>query len=623
MDRITRRQALTGLSVATGLGLAGCAETGLAKTETQSVSFDHGVASGDPRADAIIIWTRATVADPVSVPLRWQLAEDAAFSKIVAEGTAEATPARDHTAKVDVTGLAPGRSYFYRFAAGKVTSPIGRTRTLPTKGIDKARFAVVSCSHYAFGYYHVYREIAATDGIDAVVHLGDYIYEYGREGYGGEVGKALGREHLPPHEIVTLADYRARFAQYRTDPDLQAAHASAPFITVWDDHETANDSWVGGAENHDPRTEGKWETRRDAAIRAYFEWMPMRDPAPGEAFYTLNRSYDYGDIASLHVVETRLTGRMHQLKYARDMLYVETAFDVSNPARPVAVTDKARLAALSQEAVIRLKTPFDVHGRPIRDYAKVKAWNEAGLPTGYTWKPDTKRFRAEILNDERRTLMGTKQEAWLAGELKASTADGIKWQVLANQIVMAKMDAPDFSKAFPADIVAAASAKNPQAKRWIEQTKLGLPLNTDAWDGYPAARERLYGSARDAEANLLVLAGDSHILWANELHDDGGALRGVEFATSGVTSPSPYGYFGDDARVPVAARTALTTHCPEVKYVDVVHNGFILLTLTRDKAEADYIGVSTVRAKDYAVLPLARFEVTAEKPGKLSGLVKV
>ena len=619
-DRLTRRQTLIGFAAAGGigsaLGLAGCDEKQKA-AETFDASFGHGVASGDPKGDAIIIWTRVTTSETSPVPVRWTVAADPDFGKVIAEGESQASAASDHTVKVDVTDLTPGETYYYRFSVGDTLSPVGRTKTLPAQ-TERARFAVISCSHYAFGYYHVYREISALDDLDAVVHLGDYIYEYGRDGYGGAVGRKLGREHEPSHEIVTLADYRTRFAQYRSDPDLQAAHAAAPFITVWDDHETANNSWVGGAGNHDPETEGKWETRRNAALKAYFEWMPMRDPEPGKAFYTLNRTYEYGKVASLHVIETRLTGRDNELSYQTDMVYEETAFDLSDPANPVAVTGQVATG----ENIVRLKTPYDAAGAPVLDYARMAEWQEKGLPEGFSYKPDAKRFREEVLNDPARHMMGEKQQAWLAGELKHARAGDIKWQVLGNQIVMARMDAPDFTKAFPADLVEKASAANPFTRRWLESTKLGLPINLDSWDGYPAARERLYRGAKAAEANLLVLAGDSHNFWANDLHDDAGDLVGVEFGTTSVTSQSGYKYLGDDPRIPGIAKETMIEHCPEVKFCDVEYHGFVLLDLTAEKADANYLAVSTVLEPEYETMSLARFTVTADEPGKLSGLTR-
>ena len=615
-DRFTRRQTLLGLTAVGGLGLAGCDEKQEA-AETFDASFGHGVASGDPKGDAVIIWTRVTTSETSPLPVTWTVAEDPDFRKVVAEGKTQASAARDHTVKVDVTGLAPGSAYYYRFAVGDTVSPVGLTKTLPAD-TERARFAVISCSHYSFGYYHVYREIAALDNLDAVVHLGDYIYEYGVDGYGGDVGKQLGRMHEPPHELLTLDDYRTRFAQYRSDPDLQAAHAAAPFITVWDDHETANNSWMHGAGNHDPKTEGSWDARRDAALKAYFEWMPMRDPAPGKAFYTLNRSYEWGKIASLHVIETRLTGRDEELSYRHDMVYEETVFDLSDPEHPVVVSDPSAAG----DGIMRVKTPFDADGEPVLDYARMLEWQENGLPDGFSYKPDVERFRKEKLNDPTRHMMGASQQAWLAEELKAARSKDIKWQVLGNQIVMARMNAPDFTRAFPADIVEKASASSPWTKSWLDNTRLGLPINLDSWDGYPVARERLYEGAKAAKANLLVLAGDSHNFWANDLHDEAGDLVAVEFATTSVTSQSGYRYLGDDPRIPGIAEKTMVAHCPEVKYANVEHHGFVLLDMTADKADATYMAVSTVREKAYEPLSLARFSVTADAPGQLSGLVR-
>src|SRR5690606_20215125 len=295
-------------------------------------------------------------------------------------------------------------------------------------------------------------ELAEPGG--AVVHLGDYIYEYGVDGYGGPESRALGREHDPAHEIVTLDDYRRRFAQYRTDPDLQAAHARAAFITVWDDHETANNSWMGGASAHDEDTEGPWDQRRDAAIQAYFEWLPMRDPAPGRPAHVLNRVYDFGDLLSLIAVETRLTGRTQAPSATRDMI-------------------------------------FDAEGRP-----------------------DAARFEAEVLNRPERSMMGAAQEAWLEDALTASVQCGTAWQMLANQVIVARMRAPDFMSVMPEDLLQEAMSR-PGSRRWLESTRLGLPINLDAWDGYPAARLRLYDAARRSRSNLAVLSGDTHMFWGN------------------------------------------------------------------------------------------------------------
>jgi len=297
--RLSRRGALALMSG--GAALAGPAA---ARASLDAAVFTHGIAAGDPTQGGFVIWTRATGQGGV-VNLRWEVAEDEGFTRIVQSGTVQAAAARDHTAKVDVTGLRAGREYFYRFHSADAVSAIGRARTLPGSGVEQARLAVVSCSHYGFGYFNAYPAIAdLEEPVDAVVHLGDYIYEYGVDGYGGPESRALGREHDPAHEIVTLADYRLRHAQYKTDPDLQAAHARAPFICVWDDHETANDAWMHGAENHQPETEGDFAQRKAAALKAYYEWMPIREAEPGALREAIHRSFHFGDVASLMMVET-------------------------------------------------------------------------------------------------------------------------------------------------------------------------------------------------------------------------------------------------------------------------------------------------------------------------------
>lgn len=274
-------------------------------------SFDHGVASGDPLADGIILWTRVSGADGERLTVAWQVARDAAMQSLVATGTAATDGARDYTVKVDARGLPSGAQLYYRFKIGDQVSPVARTKTLPAGSVDEARLAVVSCSNHPYGYFYAYREIATRDDIDAVVHLGDYIYEYGMGEYGTERAEALGRIPDPPTELLTLSDYRRRYAQYRTDPDLQALHSRHPAIVVWDDHEIANDGWRDGAENHGNRDdvdEGSWQARRDAAIQAWFEWLPVRgEPKRGKT--KIFREFKWGDLVKLIMLDTRFYGR--------------------------------------------------------------------------------------------------------------------------------------------------------------------------------------------------------------------------------------------------------------------------------------------------------------------------
>jgi alkaline phosphatase D len=266
--------------------------------------FRHGVASGDPLSDRVILWTRVTTppargaAGPVDV--RWQVASDERLTRVVASGSTRATTERDFTVKVDAGGLEPGRSYFYAFEAGGERSPVGRTRTLPARGSARVRLASVSCANYPAGYFNVYRCVANRDDLDAVVHLGDYIYEFADGVYGD--GKASGRLPLPAAEAVSLDDYRLRYATYRSDVDLQQAHAAHPFIVVWDDHELANDAWAGGASNHDA-TEGDWLVRRAAAYRAYMEWLPVRESS--REGIRLYRDFGFGGLVDLVMLDTR------------------------------------------------------------------------------------------------------------------------------------------------------------------------------------------------------------------------------------------------------------------------------------------------------------------------------
>ena len=267
--------------------------------------FQHGVASGDPLDDRIIIWTRVTprassIDQPITV--RWRVTSDAGAQHVVSSGTFETAAARDYTVKVDVGGLMPGSTYYYAFDADGEQSPIGRTRTFPTSGAARMRFALVSCSNYPAGFFNVYGAIARRSDLDAVVHVGDYIYEFGEGEYGA--GVAIDRVPQPPREAIALADYRLRYATYKTDEDLQEAHRLLPFIAVWDDHEIANDAWSGGAVNHNPeKGEGDWATRKAAAYKAYLEWMPIREsPDTGIHLY---RTIRFGGLVDLVMIDTR------------------------------------------------------------------------------------------------------------------------------------------------------------------------------------------------------------------------------------------------------------------------------------------------------------------------------
>jgi alkaline phosphatase D len=287
-----------------------------------TVEFRHGVASGDPLSDRVIIWTRVTPGDEGPIPVNWEIASDSSFADILNSGAFTTDAERDYTVKVDVDNLQSYRSYYYRFFVNDTYSVIGRMKTAPVADMaDRLRFAVVACSNFTFGYFNGYGAIAKRQDLDAVIHLGDYIYET------AATSQVEGRDHIPPKEIVTLEDYRLRYAQYRSDPDLQEAHRQHPFINIWDDHETTNNSYKDGADNHDD-SEGDWFERKGWAVRAYFEWLPIRDnddssfdapagsPTPDgllpEGNGSIQRRLSYGNLLDLIMLDTRLAGRAVQ-----------------------------------------------------------------------------------------------------------------------------------------------------------------------------------------------------------------------------------------------------------------------------------------------------------------------
>ncbi|MBL6447539.1 alkaline phosphatase D family protein [Fulvivirga sp. 29W222] len=271
--------------------------------------FYHSVASGDPLKDMVIIWTRVTPEDSLkTIEVDWEISTDAQFTSIVNSGKVFTGPDVDYTVKVDVDQLSPNTEYYYRFKALGSVSPTGRTNTAPEALVDSLKFAVVSCSNYEWGYFNAYKKLAERNDIDAILHLGDYIYEYPAGTYGDTT---LGRKHFPEHEIISLEDYRLRYSQYRLDPDLRAAHQSHPFITIWDDHEIANDSYTEGAQNHQPE-EGPYADRREAARKAYYEWLPVRSSSH------LYRNFKYGELAELIMLDERLEGRTAPVDSIKD-----------------------------------------------------------------------------------------------------------------------------------------------------------------------------------------------------------------------------------------------------------------------------------------------------------------
>ncbi|MCJ9427708.1 alkaline phosphatase D family protein [Kordiimonas sp. A6E486] len=592
----SRRAVVSGMGATLGL----LALRGHKVLADAPAHFTHGIASGDPLADRVILWTRVLPGSgkQEAISVRWQVAHDTDFNKIISSGMTDTGPGRDYTVKVDAGGLKPGHTYYYRFSAGGVTSPVGRTRTLPKDGIERLKLAVISCSNYPQGYFNVYRELAGRD-VEAILHLGDYIYEYPVGYYDNKEAVEMGRHIQPKTELLKLEDYRMRYGLYRTDPDLQAAHAAHPFICVWDDHEVANDTWKNGAQNHNPG-EGDFAVRKAAAIKAYREWIPVRDNVPAEP-EKIYRTFDYGGLASLIMLDTRLIARDKQLNYAHDLPMQTIAFDMTDPDAPKAVLDEAAVKALPADKVKHVAVPFNLDGKkpePMTDWNTIKSLDPKKLPKGYSYLPDAETFKTKLLGDPKRTMMGEAQEAWFADELKRSTQAGTPWQVIGQQVIIGKIGIPSIPED-KIDFSEAHYLTREKYRAYQMLAALGLPFNLDSWDGYPACRNRVLDSVQKYSKSTVFLSGDSHNAWAFNLADRHGKPAAVEFATSAVSSPGLEDYLRADAKL---TADSFLKASPEMKYVDTTHRGWLELDITPTRMKCRYLYVDTVLSKDYKVI---------------------
>jgi alkaline phosphatase D len=529
-----RRRLLGGAAVAGGaLMLPG-------RLFAQPVTgFTHAVASGEPGPRSMLFWTRYVDRGGRAVPLRLEVASDPRISRNIVRAEAVADPANDWCAKVSVAGLAPGRTYYYRFTGpSRNRSIVGRTKTLPEGQVDRFRLGVFSCSNLPYGFFNGYGHAVLADDIDLFVHLGDYLYEYGRGTYPDAASAVPGRIIEPAGDTVTLQDYWARYASYRADPDLQALHARVPAICVWDDHEIANDAWTGGAQNHDPRRQGSWDARLAAARKAHRDWLPISD-AP-------YASYEVGRLAALHRLDTRVEGR-------------EKQFDL----REVIAGGPDVMTALT-------------------------------------------RFRDTQWVAGNRQLLGVPQEKWLFERMADAARRGVRWQVLAQQVIMGKLLAPP-----NADQLAAA-IKDPQVQAFLGATvmasRLGIPLNMDAWDGYPAARARLLASAQRQGVSLVVLAGDSHNAWANQLENDR-RPAGVEFATQSVSSPGFESYLRGVPPQQLAQQMVAAN--PGLRWAETSQRGYTHVQLTPAAAVAEWRFSAPVTARSPQLASTVRASVRA------------
>ncbi len=560
---ITRRGLLTtGTLAGVASALTGCSNTSQNETLSSGTltrptgTFAHGIASGDPLQNAVILWTRITPANANGGPvkLNWEIAPTEDFASLETSGTVAASAATNWTAKVDAAGLSAGKAYYYRFRLGEEISPVGQTRTLPEGDVDSVRFAVVSCANWQHGYFNAYDHIARQNGIDAVIHLGDYFYEYGAEGYEGTEMARQGHLHEPRHETITLEDYRIRHAQYRTDPSLQAMSAKFPLITIWDDHESSNDSWQTGAENHNSETEGSWEDRKQAAMRAYYEWMPIRDPAEGNTRESLFRNLDYGNLLSLVTVETRLTARAEPLEIER-----------------------------------------------FKDVIQ----NEEGA----------NRFKRDILGDPSREMYGKVQEDFIVGALTASKQSGKTWRIIANQVIMGRLLTPDLEPYVDETAVALIEKDWPGVRDMVKLSKYNFPVYPDSWDGYPVARDRFYNRliSNDVQ-DIFVLTGDAHEFWINDLTSESGEKVGVEVVSTAVSSETLVKYMGTGT---ADYALLLTQANDDARYYNPLHNGYTDITFSRSAAQVRMMAISNTQSQDYTASEVATFSVRPNK-GKLT-----
>ena len=542
-----RREFLIKLSSISAVLSTGAVLSACGGGETTMVNYDYGVASGDPLSDRVILWTHAKYQNKAdSVPLTWQVATEIEFTNIVASGVAQSSAETAYTCKVDATGLAANQSYFYRFVSDKHVSPIGRTKTLPIGSVAQVKLAVLSCSNYPTGYFNVYSEVAKSD-VDVAIHLGDYIYEYAATGYASENAAKLGRTSVPSTELLSLDDYRLRHAQYKSDADLKQFHASKPMIAVWDDHEIANDTYKDGAENHTTATEGSFAARKAAAIQAYHEWMPIRTGSDKNKIY---RSFNFGSLMSLHMLDTRLIGRDQQVEFA----------DLLTPSKQAAA-----MATLTSTSRQLLGT-------------EQLQWLTSQMATSTsTW---------QFLGQQ--VLMGRMEFPLTILQALNPSDTSPQAQAAGQQAISDYLTAKTKSAmGLPLSVTETAL---------LNQPKLGY--NLDAWDGYPVAREILLSTVAQLRKKLVVLAGDTHNAWHSNLTLLNGQKVGEEFATSSVSSPGLETYL---TIPPANIKAIFEGVVNDLKWMDASRRGYLKMTITPAQVQGEWLFIDTILSKSYTV----------------------
>ena len=511
-------------------------------------NFEQGVASFDPTNSQVIIWTRYNTKQ-TSATLIWQIAKDKNFKEVVRQAEVTTDASRDFTVAVEIKDLDAGQKLYYRFVSAddKATSPVGETLTF-SESINEVKLAVASCANFAYGYFNVYEEIKKSDA-DVVIHLGDYIYEYGEKTYGSF------RTPEPKGEIISLDDYRTRYRQYRSDEQLKELHRRKPFICVWDDHEVANDTYKDGAENHQ-EDEGSFTSRKQSALKAYSEYLPnMTNLVDNSIIY---RNLKIGSLVDLIMLDTRIIGRDKQLEYSA--FYGENgAFDSAafqqawlNPQRTLLGT--TQLGWLESELAASNST-WQIIGQQV-------LMGKMLIP-------------AELLT----LLAKLLAEVSATGSASEETFNLFKTSI--TELVTIK------TRALQNDPTLTA-----EEKARIETV---LPYNLDAWDGYFMERERILASFKSK--NVVVLAGDTHNAWYSDLKDNSGEKVAVEVATSSVSSPGLETYLGASA---TDLEAALGLLIDDLQYGNLSQRGYMKLTVTAAGIQTDWNFVDTVTNKTYS-----------------------
>ena len=503
-----RRQALKISSIG-AIGLTASIGSSCSKN---TYVFNHGVASGDPLSDRVILWTRVTPqqAGPVRVIL--EVSINKSFSSIIFSQKLQTSSLSDYTIKYDFLAKKycdSDKGFFYRFRAGNAISEIGKSKTFSENTIS-AKIGIFSCSNFPAGYFNAYQAAAEKDGLDLWLHLGDYLYEYPMGGYATDKAKRLGRVPEPLHEMISLSDYRLRHAQYKQDQGSKALHKHAPLIAVWDDHEFSNDAWKRGAENHsEDGSEGDFYARRSAAIKAYYEWMPIREQQNKRRIF---REFKIGKLIHLIMLDTRQFGRDKQIQP--------------------------------------------------KNYLTKFGFNQA-------------KFYND-LNSDNRELLGAEQLDWI--ESKIINSDAV-WTIFGQQVLMAKLKFPDISKMLKSKEIPSF------LKPYLKFLGLGIPSNLDAWDGYPAERNRLYKTMSNANKRFISLAGDTHNSWVSELKDKSGNKVGIELGAPSVTSPGITDILNLDEKEFVDSIVRINN---ELQWMNPSNRGYLSLNCRKDKIIASF-----------------------------------